>query len=88
MDSTKRTIVKAISWQALGIISMTILGYARIGSIAAALSLAISASLTSFFVFFLHEKLWNRIGWGQDRRAETPPTTEGDMHSFQHMESV
>ena len=88
MDSTKRTIVKAISWQALGIISMTILSYARVGSIAAALSLAISASLTSFFVFFLHEKFWNRIGWGQAGKTAALPADEDDRSSFQHIESA
>ncbi len=65
MDSTKRTIAKAVSWQTLGIFSMTLLGYINIGSFLAALSLAVSASLTSFFVFFLHEKVWNRIRWGR-----------------------
>ncbi len=65
MDSTKRTIAKAVSWQTLGIFSMTLLGYINIGSFVAALSLAVSASLTSFFVFFLHEKVWNSIRWGR-----------------------
>ena len=68
MDTTKRTLAKSISWQTLGIITMTALGYGQIGSVLAALSLAASASLMGFITFFIHEKIWSRIRWGQANR--------------------
>ena len=65
MDSTRRTIVKAITWQALGIITMTALSYPHIGSLITAISLAISASASGFVFFLVHEKLWNAVQWGR-----------------------
>lgn len=65
METTKRTIVKTISWQSLGIIVMSIIGYIHTGSLTTAISLASSTVLISSVTFIFHEKLWQRIAWGK-----------------------
>ena len=40
METTKRTIVKALSWQILGLLMMTVISYLHTGSMTSALSLA------------------------------------------------
>ena len=65
MDSTFRIMVKGVSWQALGILSMTLLSYLHTGSFVSALSIASSAAVSSFVFFFAHEKIWNRVRWGR-----------------------
>lgn len=65
MDSTRRTIAKAITWQALGIITMAALSYPHTGSLIASLSLAVSASASGFVFFLVHEKVWNAVRWGR-----------------------
>ncbi len=65
METARRTFVKSITWQAMGIVTMTGLSYPHTGSVIGALSLATSASLTGFFCFFLHERLWSRVHWGR-----------------------
>jgi len=65
MDSTFRICVKGLSWQALGILSMTIVSYPHTGSLVSAFSIASSAALSSFVFFFAHEKLWNKVRWGR-----------------------
>ncbi|WP_417685276.1 DUF2061 domain-containing protein [Roseibium sp.] len=65
MDSTPRTLAKSLSWQLTGIVTVTALSYPHTGSLIGALSLALSASLTGFVCFFLHEKVWNRVRWGR-----------------------
>jgi uncharacterized membrane protein len=70
MDTMHRTIVKAITWQAMGIIAMTALSYPHTGSLTSALSLALSASASGFVFFLVHEKIWNAIGWGRNPAEE------------------
>lgn len=65
METTQRTIVKAISWQSLGIIVMSIIGYLHTGSISSALSLAGSTLVVSSITYIFHEKFWQRISWGK-----------------------
>ncbi len=65
MDTTQRIIIKAISWQGLGIVTMTGLGYLQSGSLPDALTLAVSASASGFACFFVHEKIWNAVAWGR-----------------------
>lgn len=65
MESTRRTLLKAITWQALGIVTVSALSYPHTHSLLAALSLAASASVSGFFFFLLHERLWNAVTWGR-----------------------
>lgn len=69
MDTTSRTIVKSVTWQAMGIVSMTALSYPHTQSLIAALSLAVSASATGFVFFLVHEKVWNAVRWGRREMA-------------------
>ena len=65
MESPARSIVKAITWQLLGLVTMTALAWLATGSLAAAGGLAISGALSGFVCFILHERLWARISWGR-----------------------
>lgn len=69
MDSKIRTIAKAITWQILGLVSMSALAFWQTGSIGGALTLAFSASLMSIGVYVLHERAWGRIRWGRNARV-------------------
>lgn len=65
METPARTILKAVTWQMLGILTMTAVSYPRTGSLTAAATLALSASATGFVCFFLHERVWNAVRWGR-----------------------
>ena len=65
MESPIRSFVKALTWQVLGLITMTALAYIATGDIAAAGGLALGAAATSFAFFFLHERVWALIPWGR-----------------------
>jgi uncharacterized membrane protein len=65
MDTSKRILVKAFTWQLLGIITMTAISYPHTGSFFAAVTLAVTSSLSGFVFFMIHEKIWNRVGWGR-----------------------
>lgn len=65
MESTVRTIAKAVSWQLLGLLTMTLIGYLFTGSVAAAGSLAIVTAVIGAVCYVFHERAWNRIAWGR-----------------------
>ncbi|MEM7190974.1 MAG: DUF2061 domain-containing protein [Pseudomonadota bacterium] len=65
MDSAARTIFKALTWQASGLICMTLIGYVTTGSFTAAGSIAIASTAIGFVAYFVHERLWSRISWGR-----------------------
>ena len=65
MESPIRSFVKALTWQMLGLITMTALAYIATGDLTAAGGLALGAAITSFGFFFVHERVWALIRWGR-----------------------
>ena len=65
MESPLRSFVKALTWQVLGLITMTALAYLATGDIATAGSLALGGAVSGFAFFFLHERAWALIPWGR-----------------------
>ena len=65
METRMRTILKSLTWQMLGLATMTALSYYQVGSIKGAFSIALSASVTGFLFFFAHERIWSHVGWGR-----------------------
>jgi uncharacterized membrane protein len=65
MESKARTVAKALSWQGLGLITMTLIGYLFTGSVGAGGTMAVVASLTGFVCYIAHESAWNRVRWGR-----------------------
>nr|WP_210200590.1 DUF2061 domain-containing protein [Cohaesibacter celericrescens] len=57
--------MKSITWQVMGLLSMTIVGYLFTRSISASGGIALSGAVIGFVCYFLHEKLWSHIGWGR-----------------------
>ena len=65
MERPIRSIVKALTWQALGLVTMTALAYVATGDLSSAGSLALGAAATSLVFFFVHERVWAIIPWGR-----------------------
>ncbi|MBC7280834.1 DUF2061 domain-containing protein [Hoeflea sp.] len=70
MDSNLRTIVKAVTWQALGLATTSLLAWFYTGSVLGALGFALSTSATGLAFFVVHERIWARVHWGL-RNART-----------------
>lgn len=65
MESTARTLAKALSWQATGLVAMTGIGYLFTGSVSAGGSIAAVSAATGFAAYFVHERLWAAVRWGR-----------------------
>ena len=68
MDTARRTLAKAISWQTLGLAAMTLIGYLYTGSASQGGAIALTGMAAGFLTYFLHERAWARVRWG--RRPE------------------
>ena len=65
MDTRTRMAAKAVTWQILGFIVMTLIGFAFTGSLSAGGGIALVACLTGFVTYFGHEMVWSKIPWGR-----------------------
>ncbi|TFF21669.1 DUF2061 domain-containing protein [Jiella endophytica] len=64
MESKKRSLAKAISWQVVGLFSMAILGDIFTGSFFAGGELALTSCGFGFVAYILHERVWAAVHWG------------------------
>ncbi|NDW05282.1 DUF2061 domain-containing protein [Jiella pacifica] len=64
MESNKRSLAKAVSWQLVGLVTMAILGEAFTGSFFAGSELALTSCAIGFVMYILHERVWAGIRWG------------------------
>lgn len=60
-----RSIVKAISWRVIGTLDTLVISYLLTGEVAIAASIASVDFITKMFLYFFHERLWNKINWGK-----------------------
>jgi uncharacterized membrane protein len=65
VETKSRTLAKAVSWQGLGLITTTTLGYLATGSITAGGTLALSSATLGLVIYLAHERVWQRISWGR-----------------------
>ena len=65
METNKRTLAKATTWQLLGLMVMTSVGFIMTGSVAQGGAFAMITATIGFITFFMHERIWARIGWGR-----------------------
>ncbi|MDV7144711.1 DUF2061 domain-containing protein [Tropicimonas sp. TH_r6] len=64
-DSPRRSITKALTWQAMGLLVMTAISWCVTGSVSAGGAIAVLGAATGLITYVLHERLWARIGWGR-----------------------
>jgi len=66
METTRRSIVKAISWRILATIITTVIALAMTGKWEFAATIGLADTFTKFFIYFGHERAWNRIPYGRE----------------------
>jgi uncharacterized membrane protein len=66
MDSNKRSITKALTWRALASLATFIISYIVTGNIAAATGIASVQVIVNLILYYVHERVWNKINWGQN----------------------
>lgn len=65
MDSNLRIIAKSMSWQLMGLMVMSFVGYLFTGSLSAGGGIAVTGAVIGFVTYGVHEKIWALVGWGR-----------------------
>ncbi|WP_300516963.1 DUF2061 domain-containing protein [Aliiroseovarius sp.] len=65
METTRRSWVKAVLWNVLGLLTMSAVGLAMTGSAVVGGAMAAINTAIGFTLYILYERIWARIGWGR-----------------------
>jgi uncharacterized membrane protein len=65
IDTPKRSLVKTVSWRITGSGATFLISYLVSGNFALAGSIATIQLVSNTILYFIHERVWNRIRWGQ-----------------------
>ncbi|OGF44428.1 MAG: hypothetical protein A2452_06040 [Candidatus Firestonebacteria bacterium RIFOXYC2_FULL_39_67] len=68
-ETHSRSILKAISWRTTGTLDTIVISFVLTGKIKLALSIGLAELATKTVLYYLHERLWNKIKFG---RKEEP----------------
>jgi len=67
MDSNRRSLAKALSWRLLATIITSSIVFAITGQGEFAATVGVADTVCKFFIYFGHERLWNRISYGRKK---------------------
>ena len=67
-DTSKRSLVKTISWRLTGSGATFIISWLISGNFAVAGTIAVIQLMSNTILYYIHERIWNRIKWGRLNR--------------------
>jgi len=70
MDTQRRSILKTISWRVVATLVTGVVAFIVTGRVDMAITVGLGDSLVKFFTYYLHERMWSKIRFGQVRPPE------------------
>lgn len=67
IESKKRSVVKAFSWRFFATTTTIIIVFIFFGRLDLAIAAGIFESLSKIFIYFIHERIWNKVKFGKKR---------------------
>lgn len=64
-ENISRSLLKSVSWRILGTIDTIIISFLITNTIEFALRIGLVELVTKMALYFVHERLWNKIKWGK-----------------------
>lgn len=64
-ETHMRSIVKAVSYRVVIVISIFLITLFTTGKLASALQITGITAITGTILYYLHERVWARINWGR-----------------------
>ena len=68
MESTKRSIAKSISWRLLATVITASIAWGITKQWELAATIGLADTTVKFFIYFAHERTWNRIDFGREQK--------------------
>ena len=66
-ETSLRSLIKTITWRITGSSATFIISYAISGNLGIAGTIAVIQLTANTILYFIHERIWNRIRWGTKR---------------------
>ena len=63
-DTNTRSLVKTISWRLTGSTATFIISYILLGNAAISGTIALTQMAVNTALYFIHERIWNKLKWG------------------------
>ncbi|TLM68121.1 MAG: DUF2061 domain-containing protein [Deltaproteobacteria bacterium] len=68
METTRRSIAKAVSYRFFGTLTTAGLVFLLLGELQLAAAVGLLDTLFKIFVYVAHERAWNRIPYGREQQ--------------------
>ena len=65
METRRRSMVKAVVWNLIGLATMSLVGLVATGSVALGGTLALVNTGVGLVMYLAYERLWSGIRWGR-----------------------
>lgn len=65
METRRRSLVKAVIWNLIGLAVMAIVGLVATGSAAVGGAMALINTAVGLVMYLVYERIWSRIRWGR-----------------------
>ena len=65
METKTRTIIKSVTWSAIGWLVMAIVGFIATGSWSTGGGMATINTLIGFVTYLIYERFWSKVTWGR-----------------------
>ena len=65
METRRRSLVKAMIWNVIGLAMMTLVGLSATGSVTVGGAMALVNAGLGFVTYLIYERVWARISWGR-----------------------
>ena len=72
-----RSFLKAVSWRFVGSLDTFMLSLLVTGNAKYAVSIATAEALTKIILFYVHERVWRTVKWGQGEPQPAPGQSVG-----------
>jgi uncharacterized membrane protein len=70
LDHPKRSFIKSVTWRVVALVTTMIAVYIYSKDLKQSLVVGISANLVKFFLYYLHERLWEKVEYGRKQLPE------------------
>ncbi|MFH1590505.1 MAG: DUF2061 domain-containing protein [archaeon] len=67
-DTHGRSIAKAITWRLTASLTTATVTFVLTGDFMLSIGVGSIAGLIKLFLYYIHERVWNRVRWGKTRQ--------------------
>lgn len=66
-DTNARSVVKTLTWRLTGSSATFLIAYLMTGNFAVSGIIGLTQLVSNTVLYYIHERIWNRILWGRTR---------------------